>query len=262
MARDSSRVWKPHGFAKAPSIVGECTGISQPRSCAKNGKRARARERYKPSGSAIHRAKSGTGDGENSGPLWANIHGLRSHDAKRATLAVDFMHRGLTKASSVAAFPTRIIRGAWRAIGLPSKRVSVRRIGMRNALTFEGRIPLGEIVAGIVIEQSVVAMQNGLSAVALSFGICRRINRCTLEVSVIDAHGAVVRETAILCETLPDNRPYRFDFEPLPDSEGTSYRVRIASFPTPASAMYGDGMEPANQKFARIDLQRQADRRR
>jgi methyl-accepting chemotaxis protein len=149
--------------------------------------------------------------------------------AQSLQLAVDFIYRGLVRARLAITFPARVVRGAWRAIGLPSKRVSVRRIGMRHALKFEGRIPLGEIVAGIVIEQGVVAEQNGLSALALSFGICHRINRCTLQVSVVDDKGESIREAVVSCETLPDNRPYRFDFEPLADSEGKAYRVRITS---------------------------------
>jgi SAM-dependent methyltransferase len=148
-----------------------------------------------------------------------------------------FVERGIASVVGVASLPVRMARGMWRALGLPSKRVSVRKIGLRDALNSECRIPLRELLPGIVIEQSARAAENGLCAVALSFGTCHRPNCCTLDVALLeetDGAGSppkptVVREMAVDISTLPDNRPYRIEFAPLNDSLGKTYRLRLSS---------------------------------
>jgi hypothetical protein len=90
-------------------------------------------------------------------------------------------------------------------------------------------IPIGEVVDGKNITQTFKAKFNGLSAVSVKMATYARLNRGSINFSVRDDSGKVLRETNIESKSLLDNVYYNFKFDPILDSKDKTFYLNIRS---------------------------------
>ena len=89
----------------------------------------------------------------------------------------------------------------------------------------------GEILAGEEVGQTFVATRNGLGAVSVFLSLFSRTNRGTLELRIYEGMPGArpLRVVSTAMADLQENTFHRFEFEPVPDSEGRTYAFTLTS---------------------------------
>ena len=102
-----------------------------------------------------------------------------------------------------------------------------------RAIVREPEDPPLDVVAVPVFSDSivtkVVAAHRGLLSVAVRVGTFDRRNSCHLRMRLEDGRGGLVAERVAACGEMADNSLVALDFEPIQDSEGREYALRVWS---------------------------------
>ena len=89
--------------------------------------------------------------------------------------------------------------------------------------------PAGFINKNIFIKQSFIANENKLSAISVQLATYARINKCNVTLELCDLDGNVITFKKINGSEIIDNAFYNFEFEPISDSKGKTFFLKIKS---------------------------------
>jgi SAM-dependent methyltransferase len=154
-------------------------------------------------------------------------------EGEAAVAALRSILEGISGMVAGAGWLARLPRRTWGYVlgmarcGKPF--VSVDDAARLPRRRFGREVPLGEIVAGRVVEQEITCGENGLSRVRLKIGTHLRRNRCHLRVAVVDQQGNVLREAVRVMTVVRDNQFCDFHFAPLAETAGKKLLLRISS---------------------------------
>lgn len=156
------------------------------------------------------------------------LSGLAAETLHAVHTALWPLGRAIAAARWVVRLPGRVGRRVRGAVPGSALRVSDLQATAATPPA-EARQPLGEILPGVIIEQTVVCPDDGFHQVALMLGTYRRTNTSRLTLSVWDAAGQMLRETTRSASGFADNEFSIFHFPPIADSQGRSLRLRIST---------------------------------
>ena len=145
-----------------------------------------------------------------------------------------FLRRWHSIACAYAVAAIQIVRRPLRGPCQPSRPAACdadqqQDSALASHAAAEERMPLGQIVATTVVEQTITARQNNLYRVSLLLGTYNRPNTCHLCVTLLDEAGHSLGEISQSAAELSDNKFCDFTFTPVPDSQGKVFRVRVTS---------------------------------
>ncbi len=92
----------------------------------------------------------------------------------------------------------------------------------------EGNI-VGTITAEAPLEQTFVSENNGLSRVEVLLANYGRVNQSNVTIEIIADDGSCVYSSTLAAESIADNSYFPIDFEPIADSKGHTYTIKVLS---------------------------------
>ncbi len=88
---------------------------------------------------------------------------------------------------------------------------------------------VGAITAATPLEQTFVAENNGLSRVEVLLATYGRVNQSNVTLEIIADDGSSVCSSTLAAASIADNSYYPIEFEPIADSKGHTYTIKVLS---------------------------------
>ncbi|MCC5603685.1 methyltransferase domain-containing protein [Nostoc favosum] len=98
-------------------------------------------------------------------------------------------------------------------------------------------ITVGELISGRFVEQHVISAENKISYIRLKIGTFARLNTTQLYIDILDGEKKPIRHIAKSASLFDDNQLHTFSFEPITDSQGKNYFIRVSSTGISGSAV-------------------------
>jgi hypothetical protein len=99
----------------------------------------------------------------------------------------------------------------------------------KTVISSENLVSVGEIVIGSEFIQSFKAERDGLIAVSPYFATGARVNKCHLEIEILDDKGDILVSKNISVEGIGDNSRYNIYFPRVDKSAGMLFGLKIYS---------------------------------
>lgn len=140
------------------------------------------------------------------------------------------VNQGIDKFNRLADRINRIAKVLDYLIETPS--LIARKLLKPSGITISkdgSETTVGEVVSGRFIEQQIIFPKNNVFRISLKIGTFERLNTTNLYIDILDEAKNQVRHIAKSANFFGDNRLHTFSFEPIPDSQGKKYWLRISS---------------------------------
>ncbi len=170
------------------------------------------------------------------------------HLLAAVTAAIKALQPALRVLRSVATAPAALVRWpirTWHQVwarlrfGSPAIRLEqIQALSSPVPRQAEPCLPLSKLVDGMIVEQTFTCPENDLVGVKLSLGSAEQLGQSQVHFALLDAAGQTLREgTQPVCN-LGDGQTNMFTFQPVTNSAGKKYRIRLhSSGASPAEAV-------------------------